>query len=271
MLKFSAVVADRQEDGVVVADVRTFEEAGLPEGDLLIQIDYSSINYKDALALDSVARVVSSYPMVPGIDAAGTVVKSSNPKLEPGDKVVVTGFGFGVSHYGGYAEYARIPAEWAIPLPDGLDCRQAMALGTAGLTAAMSVQQLEDSGVKPDSGPIVVSGASGGVGSLAVSMLAGLGYEVEAVTGKPETAERLLELGAARVLTREDLLPEQQLSLDKQRWAGAVDCVGGPMLCQHIEPNEIRRCGYLLRPDRRIRAHHQRIPLHIARCAAHRH
>gem|GEM_PF-103385 len=229
MLQFRSLIVDKQDEDVEAA-VQTMEEAKLPEGDLLIRVAYSSINYKDALALEPDGRIVSRYPLIPGIDAAGVVEKSSERRLPPGTKVIVTGHGFGVSQHGGYSEYARIPAEWAVPLPKGLTTREAMALGTAGLTAAMSIQKLEDGGVKPGSGPVVVTGASGGVGTLAVSMLAGLGYEVEAVSGKPEAAELLRELGAARILAREELLPAEQRPLDKQRWAGAVDCVGGAML-----------------------------------------
>ncbi|MCM3749640.1 oxidoreductase [Paenibacillus pasadenensis] len=222
-------MVDRRDEDVE-AFVQTVEEARLPEGELLVKVAYSSINYKDALALEPDGRIVSRYPHIPGIDGAGEVMKSSDKRVKPGSKVIVTGYGFGVSQHGGYAEFARIPAEWAVPLPKGLSEREAMALGTAGLTAAMSVQKLQDNGVSPSSGPVVVTGASGGVGTLAISMLARLGYEVEAVSGKEEAQARLLELGAARVLPREELLPEEARPLDKQRWSGAVDCVGGPML-----------------------------------------
>ncbi|SDS59407.1 putative quinone oxidoreductase, YhdH/YhfP family [Paenibacillaceae bacterium GAS479] len=228
-MHFRALVVDRQEEKVE-SSVQTVEEARLPEGDLLVKVAYSSINYKDALALEPDGRIVGRYPHIPGIDAAGEVVKSSDKRFKPGGKVIVTGYGFGVSQHGGLSEFARIPADWAVPLPKGLTEREAMALGTAGLTAAMSVQKLQESGILPSSGPVVVTGASGGVGTLAVSMLARLGYEVEAVSGKQEAQARLLELGAARVLPREELLPEELRPLDKQRWAGAIDCVGGAML-----------------------------------------
>ncbi|MGN7457077.1 oxidoreductase [Paenibacillus pasadenensis] len=228
-MHFRALVADRREDQAE-ASVQTVEEARLPEGDLLLKVAYSSINYKDALAMEPDGRIVSRYPHIPGIDAAGEIVKSSDKRLKPGTKAIVTGYGFGVSQHGGYSEFARVPGDWAVPLPKGLTEREAMALGTAGLTAAMSVQRLQDSGVSPSSGPVVVTGASGGVGTLAVSMLARLGYEVEAVSGKEEAHERLRELGAARILPREELQPQEARPLDKQRWAGAVDCVGGTML-----------------------------------------
>lgn len=270
MLQFRSLIVDKQDEDVEAA-VQTMEEAKLPEGDLLIRVAYSSINYKDALALEPDGRIVSRYPLIPGIDAAGVVEKSSERRLPPGTKVIVTGHGFGVSQHGGYSEYARIPAEWAVPLPKGLTTREAMALGTAGLTAAMSIQKLEDGGVKPGSGPVVVTGASGGVGTLAVSMLAGLGYEVEAVSGKPEAAELLRELGAARILAREELLPAEQRPLDKQRWAGAVDCVGGAMLTNVLSRIQYGGTAACCGLTGGLGADRKRLPVHPAGSSALRH
>nr|WP_313996766.1 oxidoreductase [uncultured Paenibacillus sp.] len=230
---FQAIVVDRAGDngnGDVEPRIRTLEAADLPEGELLVRVSYSSVNYKDALACSANGNIVKTYPFVPGIDLAGVVEQSESPRFKPGDEVIVTGYGLGVSHFGGWSEYARIPADWAVPLPEGLSAKEAMMLGTAGFTAALSVVALEESGVLPNSGLVLVTGASGGVGSAAVAMLARLGYETVASTGKPDEAERLRELGARHILTREELVPAETKPLDKQLWAGAVDCVGGRTL-----------------------------------------
>jgi acrylyl-CoA reductase (NADPH) len=226
---FQAIIVDNL-DGHFGAGVRPLTTRDLPEGELLLRIEYSSINYKDALALSPTGGIVRSYPHVPGIDLAGVVESSASPLFRPGDRVLVTGYELGVSHYGGYAEYARIPAAWAVPIPDGLTSREAMAIGTAGLTAALSIQALQDNGVKPGDGPVLVTGATGGVGSMAVSILSRLGYEVTASTGKQEKHNQLITLGASQVISRSELLPEKVRPLDKQLWSGAVDCVGGASL-----------------------------------------
>ncbi|WP_127588189.1 oxidoreductase [Paenibacillus koleovorans] len=228
---FRALVVSRDAAGglaVGVQQLRVRED--LAENDLLVRVSYSSVNYKDALACSPNGNIVRRYPHIPGIDLAGTVVRSRDGRFREGDEVLVTGYDLGVGQYGGYSEYASIPADWAVRLPTGLTAKEAMTLGTAGFTAALSVLELQQSGVTPDRGPVVVTGATGGVGSLAVAMLAGLGYEVAASSGKAELAAYLRELGAARVLSREELVPEQPRPLDKQLWAGAVDCVGGKTL-----------------------------------------
>ncbi|EXX87780.1 quinone oxidoreductase [Paenibacillus darwinianus] len=228
---FKAIVVDRPGGGGdVVPAIRTLTAADLPDGELLVRVRYSSVNYKDALACSANGNIVKTYPFVPGIDLSGVVERSESPRFKQGDEVIVTGYGLGVSHFGGWSEYARIPADWAVPLPEALSAREAMMLGTAGFTAALSVIALEESGVLPDSGQVLVTGASGGVGSLAVAMLAKLGYEVAASTGKADEAERLRGLGARHILTREELVPAETRPLDKQLWAGAVDCVGGRTL-----------------------------------------
>jgi len=202
----------------------------LPEGDLLIRTAYSSVNYKDALACKANSRIVKTYPHIPGIDAAGIVAESGNPAFQPGDEVLITGYELGVSRHGGYSEYVRVPSAWAVPLPAGLTLKESMILGTAGFTAAQSVWELEKSGITPGSGPVLVTGASGGVGSLAVAILAKLGYEVIASTGKMDMHRDLLTAGASSVITREDILEGGSRPLQKQRWLAAVDTVGGGTL-----------------------------------------
>jgi acrylyl-CoA reductase (NADPH) len=202
----------------------------LMQGEVTIKVAYSSVNYKDGLACAPHGRIVRSYPMVPGIDLSGTVIASENPGFHEGDEVIVTSYELGVSHYGGFSEYARVPADWVIPLPQGLTLKEAMALGTAGLAAAMSIQRLEDNGLKPDQGPVLVTGATGGVGSLAVSMLANNGYHVVASTGKESQHDYLRSIGAREILTRSEVTPEKFKPVNEQRWAGVVDPVGGASL-----------------------------------------
>ncbi|MCF2945121.1 oxidoreductase [Paenibacillus tarimensis] len=229
MEHFRALVIERTEGGVT-AGIKNMREEQLPEGGVLVRVMYSSVNYKDALACSPGGRIVKEYPFIPGIDAAGIVVESASPKFQPGDEVFATGYELGVSHYGGYSEYARMPAEWLLHRLEGLTLQETMLLGTAGFTAAMSVAALQDSGIQPDSGPVLVTGASGGVGSIAVAILAKLGYEVTAATGKADMHELLSQLGAARIASREELLEGAGKPLNRQVWAGAVDCVGGPVL-----------------------------------------
>lgn len=226
-MTFRAVVVDKAGDNDVTVTVQELDESQLPEGEVTIEVEWSSVNYKDGLACSPKGRVVRRYPMVPGVDLAGTVRSSSDPRFHAGDQVVVIGYDVGVAHYGGYAELARVPADWVCPLPDGLTAKEAMALGTAGFTAAMSVDALERHGLTPDRGPVIVTGATGGVGSTAVSMLAGLGYTVAASTGKASEHDYLRQLGAAEVLTREEVSAESARPLESERWAGAVDPVGG--------------------------------------------
>ncbi|MDE1942083.1 MAG: oxidoreductase [Betaproteobacteria bacterium] len=216
-------------DGRVSGKIVTLELSDLPPGDVLIRAEYSSVNYKDALAGTGMGKIMRRMPLTGGIDVAGTVEASTDARFKAGDPVLVTGYDLGVAHDGGYARYVRVPADWVVRRPDGLDARQAMALGTAGFTAALSVVRLEQNGLKPENGPVVVTGATGGVGSLALEFLAGLGYAVTAVTGKADRADYLRTLGAREVLLRADI-DFGSRPLEKALWAGAVDPVGVSML-----------------------------------------
>jgi acrylyl-CoA reductase (NADPH) len=228
MERFQAFVAE-QTDGQVKRAVQTLGAEDLPPGAVTVRVHYSSVNYKDALATIPKGRVARISPLVPGVDLAGEVTESSSPEIEVGQRVIVHGYDLGVAHHGGFAQYARVPAEWIVPLPDNLSTHQAMELGTAGFTAALSVQQLEQRGLKPGDGPVLVTGATGGVGSVAVGILARRGYEVAASTGKDE-GDFLSALGATEVLSREETSAQSSRPLEAERWAGAVDCVGGSTL-----------------------------------------
>ena len=230
MEQFQAFVAE-QRDGEVDRGLRTLAPDELPEGEVTVRVAFSSVNYKDALATIPKGQVARISPLVPGIDLVGQVVESSASEFVPGQQVIVHGYDLGVSHHGGYAQYARVPAGWVVPLPDGLSPRQAMALGTAGYTAALSVHLLEGQrDLNPDAGPVLVTGATGGVGSTAVGILAARGYEVVASTGKQEVHDFLRQLGAAEVISREETSAESDRPLERQRWAAAVDAVGGSTL-----------------------------------------
>jgi acrylyl-CoA reductase (NADPH) len=233
MDNFAALVARKNDDRIDCA-VETLQESDLPSGEVTIRVAYSSVNFKDALAVTPNGGVVRDYPIVPGIDLAGEVVESQSPDFAVGDAVLAHGYEIGTGRHGGYAEYARVPADWVVAL-GSLRARDGAAIGTAGFTAAMSVQALIDWGIKPDDGPIVVTGATGGVGSVSIDLLAAAGYEVVASTGKAEATERLKALGATDVIGR---LPEdpdaKPRPLGKTRWAGAVDCVGGKTLADVI-------------------------------------
>lgn len=229
MTAFKALVVDKTGEEVKV-ETRHMELEQLPEQDLLVKVVYSSVNYKDALACIANGNIVKKYPFIPGIDLAGVVVSSGNAMFQEGDEILVTGYELGVSHFGGFSEYARISSQWAVHLPEGLSMREAMILGTAGFTAALSVDALQASGVTPDGGPVLVTGSTGGVGSISVSILSELGYEVVASTGKSELTDYLHRLGAKRVIARNEINPAETRSLNKQLWAGAVDCVGGSTL-----------------------------------------
>ncbi|MFC9838408.1 acryloyl-CoA reductase [Rhodococcus sp. NPDC127530] len=219
------------EDKETGADVQwvdgSLEDESSP-GDVLIKVEYSGLNYKDALAATGVGRVVRRFPLTLGIDAAGVVVESADPRHKPGDRVVVTGYGLSEQHDGGWAEYLRVPGDWPIHLEDSMTTEEAMAFGTAGLTAAIAVHRLEQSGLAPGQGPVAVTGASGGSGLLAVAMLAGLGHEVVAISGSPETHDILKKMGASSVEDRPDTTKIRPL--ETARWAGAVDAVGGQPL-----------------------------------------
>jgi putative YhdH/YhfP family quinone oxidoreductase len=218
-----------QGSGGISGNFVELDESQLDAGDVLIKVAYSSVNYKDALAATGRGRIIRRFPCVGGIDLAGTVVRSGAPRFKPGDKVIATSYDLGVAHHGGYAEYALVPGGWVLPLPENLSLFEAMALGTAGLTAAMAINRMEDNGLKPEAGPVLVTGATGGVGSLAIDMLAGRGYEVVALTGKAEQEGWLRSLGAARVMLRSEV-PDDIKPLDKGFWAGAVDSIGGKTL-----------------------------------------
>lgn len=220
-----------QEDKKTLAGVRELASDELPEGDVLINIAYSSLNYKDALAVTGAGKIVHQFPMVPGIDLAGTVAESSCPDYKAGDAVVLTGWSVGERYWGGYAQQMRVQSKWLVPLADGLTGKQAMTIGTAGLTAMLCVMRLQESGLKPEHGRVVVTGATGGVGSLAVALLAKNGFDVVAVSGKADSTDYLKALGASEVLPRSEF-EEKARPLDKSLWAGAVDTVGGDILAK---------------------------------------
>lgn len=225
-MAFRAFVVNKSDDDFTLG-VEQWEDDQLPAGDVTVAVEWSDLNYKDGLACTPNGRVVTSYPMVPGIDFAGTVVESSDARFSAGDAVVATGYELGTGHAGGYAECVRVPADWLVPLPDGLSGEEAMVLGTAGLTAAISLEAIEAAGIGPDAGPVVVTGATGGVGSTAVAMLAARGYMVAASTGKTDAHDFLHELGASEILDRAELAEESRRPLESERWAAAVDPVGG--------------------------------------------
>ncbi|MDE2260704.1 MAG: oxidoreductase [Betaproteobacteria bacterium] len=227
-MSFKAYRVDSVE-GRVSGKIVTLEINDLPPGDVLIRAEYSSVNYKDALAATGAGKIMRCMPLIGGIDVAGAVAESTDARFKPGDPVLVTGYDLGVAHDGGYARYVRVPADWVIHRPTGMDAREALAIGTAGFTAALSVVRLEQNGLRPENGAVVVTGATGGVGSLAVEFLAGLGYAVVAVTGKADQIDYLKGLGARDVILR-TTLDMGTRPLEKPLWAGAVDPVGGAML-----------------------------------------
>ncbi len=229
---FRAMVVEKDEDGATSAAVRELELSDLPEGEVTVAVEYSTLNYKDGLCLGKGGGLVRRYPHVPGIDFAGRVEASADPRYAPGDAVVLTGWRVGEAHWGGYAQRARVRADWLVPMPDGLDARQTMAIGTAGFTAMLAVMALEDHGLAPGHGPVLVTGAAGGVGSVAVAILARLGHEVAAVTGRPETEAYLRDLGASRIVAREEIAETVKRPLESETWAGCIDAVGGAMLAR---------------------------------------
>ncbi|MDB5078984.1 MAG: quinone oxidoreductase [Chloroflexi bacterium] len=226
---FRAFVVNKTDEAFE-AGVKELSKDALPAGDVLIKVVYSGINYKDGLASIPNGQVVRKYPFVPGIDLAGHVVESSDRRFRENDEVIVTSYNLGVSHFGGFSEYARVPAAWVVPVPRGLSLREAMILGTAGFTAALAVHKLELNGLQPESGPVLVTGATGGVGSTAISMFSNLGYTIAASTGKQSEEAYLKGLGASEILSREDVTADSGKPLDKERWAGSVDSVGGSTL-----------------------------------------
>jgi len=230
---FNALVVEKDDEtGKTSAGVRRIGLSDLPEGEVTVAVEYSTLNYKDGLCLGPGGGLVRKYPHVPGIDFAGTVEASSDDRYKAGDKVVLTGWRVGEAHWGGYAQKANVRADWLVPLPEGLDTRQAMAVGTAGFTAMLAVMALEDHGLKPGHGPVLVTGAAGGVGSVATAILAHLGHEVAGVTGRPDTADYLAGLGASQIVARQDLAETTKRPLEAETWAGCVDAVGGAMLAR---------------------------------------
>ena len=226
---FTALVLD-EADRKVTASIQELDEAALPAGDVTVAVAYSTLNYKDGMILKGIGRLVRDYPHVPGIDFAGTVEASDSPDYKAGDAVLLTGWRVGEAHWGGYAERARVSADWLVPMPVGMDALQAMTLGTAGFTAMLAVMALEDAGIIPDKGPVLVTGAGGGVGGVAVALLAALGYTVEASTGRSALADHLGALGASTIVPRDELDAAPERPLLSERWAGAVDAVGGNVL-----------------------------------------
>lgn len=205
----------------------------LPEGDVLVDVEYSTLNYKDGLCIGPGGGLVRNYPHVPGIDFAGTVEQSDDARYKPGDKVILTGWRVGEAHWGGYAQKARVKADWLVPMPDGLSTKQAMAVGTAGLTSMLAVIALEQHGLTPQTDkPVLVTGAAGGVGSVATAILSNLGYQVAAVTGRPETGDYLKSLGATQIVPREEINEAVKRPLESEAWAGCIDAVGGEMLAR---------------------------------------
>lgn len=232
-MSFKALIVDKNAEGAITQSIETLDEARLPaEGDVTVRVEYSTVNYKDGLCLTGGGGLVRTHPHVPGVDFAGTVEASSDPRYAAGDKVVLTGWRVGEVWWGGYAQKARVKGDWLVPLPAGLTTRQAMAVGTAGFTAMLAVMALEDHGLAPGNGEVLVTGAAGGVGSVAVAILAKRGYQVAAVTGRPEQADFLTDLGASRIVPRADLAEAPTRPLDRESWAGAIDNVGGPMLAR---------------------------------------
>jgi acrylyl-CoA reductase (NADPH) len=230
---FNALVVNKDEEsGKTSAAVEQISTEQLPEGNVVVNVEYSTVNYKDGLCIGPGGGLVREYPHVPGIDFAGTVESSDDPRYSAGDSVVLTGWRVGEVHWGGYAQKARVNADWLVPLPSGLSSRQAMAVGTAGFTAMLAVMALEDHGLKAGQGPVLVTGAAGGVGSVATAILAHLGYEVAAVTGRPETEEYLRGLGATQIVPREEINETVKRPLERETWAGCVDAVGGDMLAR---------------------------------------
>ena len=223
---YRAFVVNKDDDDFT-AGVQSLDESNLPDGDVTVAVEWSDLNYKDGLACTPNGRVVTKYPMTLGIDFAGTVIESSDSRYSAGDAVVATGYDLGTGHPGGYAERARLSADWLSPMPDGMSSEEAMVLGTAGITAAMSIDVIEKAGIGPEAGPVIVSGATGGVGSTAVAMLAARGYEVHASTGKSSEHDFLRDLGASEILDREELAAESRRPIERERWAAAVDPVGG--------------------------------------------
>jgi acrylyl-CoA reductase (NADPH) len=235
-----ALVVDRDEAGATRAEVKALEPADLPDAEVTVAVEYSTLNYKDGLVLGPGAGLVKKYPHIPGVDFAGVVEESRDPRYSPGDKVVLTGWRVGEAHWGGYAQKARVRADWLVPLPEGLTTRQAMAVGTAGFTAMLAALALEDRGLEPGHGPVLVTGAAGGVGSVAVALLARAGHEVAAVTGRPDQEDYLRGLGASRIVPRGELAEPTRRPMESETWSGCIDAVGGAVLARALKQLKYR-------------------------------
>ena len=250
---FTAFQVQQPEKKVFTRSIVSRSTDDLPEGELLVRVHYSSLNFKDALSATGNPGVTRNFPHTPGIDAAGEVVNCSDGSFAPGDQVIVTSYDLGMGTAGGFGQMIRVPSKWALKLPCELSLRESMILGTAGLTAALSIQALVDSNLKPEDGPVLVTGATGGVGSLAVAMLAKAGYAVTAVTGKLDEAPYLEKLGAKEVISRDAVLAGNERPMLKETWAGVVDCVGGDMLVAAIKATKydgvVTCCGLVASPD----------------------
>lgn len=229
---FNAMMVNKDEEGKTLAAMEQISEDQLMDGNVTVAVEYSTVNYKDGLCIGPGGGLVRNYPHIPGIDFAGTVESSDDDRYKAGDKVVLTGWRVGEAHFGGYSQKARVNADWLVPLPKDLDARQAMAVGTAGFTSMLAVMALEDHGLKAGNGPVLVTGAAGGVGSVAVALLAALGHEVAGVTGRPESTDYLKSLGATQIVAREEINETTKRPLEAETWAGCIDAVGGDMLAR---------------------------------------
>ena len=230
---FNAVLIEKDEDGTVTTGIKALSEEQLPDGEVTVAVEYSAVNYKDGLCFTANGGgLVRNYPHVPGIDFAGTVESSQDPRYSAGDKVVLTGWRVGEAHWGGFSQKARVKADWLVPLPDGVTPRQAMGVGTAGLAAMFGILALEDHGLTPEKGTVLVTGAAGGVGSIAVAILSNLGYNIAGVTGRPESESYLKLLGVSEIIPREEVNEAIKRPMESARWAGIVDAVGGEMLAR---------------------------------------
>ncbi len=251
--RFKAMVVEETDEKKYLRKITERSTDDLPDGDVLIRVEYSSLNYKDALSATGNKGVTRKFPHTPGIDAAGVVEESAVEKFKPGDQAVVTSYDLGMNTSGGFGRYIRVPSDWVIPLPDAMTLKESMVFGTAGLTAGMSVSELQKHGVTPDSGEVLVTGATGGVGSMAVAILAKAGYNVSAVTGKTDQTGFLEKLGASRVISRDDAVDTSKRPMLKARWAGVIDTVGGPILStalKSINPfGAVTCCGLVASPE----------------------
>ena len=234
-MPFRALLSEKQADGKVTSSVQTLDDSNLPDGNVTVDVEWAGINYKDGLCLTGTGGLVRDFPHVAGIDFAGTVRDSMDARYTAGDQVVLTGWRVGETHWGGYAERARVNGDWLVPLPDGLSARDAMVIGTAGLTAMLAIDKLEEAGLKPGNGDVLVTGAAGGVGTIAISLLHKLGYQIAALSGRPQHADALRALGATSIVDREEFLAQPERPLEPSRWTAVIDNVGGKVLSKAIK------------------------------------